>query len=407
MSSESDQLHYWLEQEPVNTDTFLQPDTPTTLTQPLIRSRLDNLQKRHLRITGQLISQQKTKLSEFQAAFAERTDSNLFPPDKRGVFEFINGEQFLEENQNNVFKLLSELQVIAQHTGTSHDSIPLEKRVAENVDDTPNRFANDMKAIYESELDDLRGRQKDLFREFLNEYVEQKGTLQHELARIAAPLPSHPPTAPAATLPAQAATKDHTEMEAPKSKRLRFTTPLTQPRHHVEPPSHPVSTSPPRRMPVPPQLSRDPRLRNDLRTAGGGRPPEVSTAPRANRPPDVATATRAIRPANLTSAVPPVVKSSSASPKPKLQKAPQSLLDIGTMDMVGADVYLVERQSKIRIRLGVAKDFDDALHAPSPDCPLYVRYSNGEQWFHRKRDSAKIGSVAKIQPMIHKYLLQT
>ena len=77
------------------------------------------------------------------------------------------------------------------------------------------------------------------------------------------------------------------------------------------------------------------------------------------------------------------------------------------MDMVGADVFLIERQSKTRVRLGEAKDFDNALHAPREDSPIYVRYLQGEQWFYRARDHARIGLVSKIEPVIRKYLLQT
>ncbi|KAI9251427.1 hypothetical protein BDA99DRAFT_563702 [Phascolomyces articulosus] len=465
MSTENEELQYWLEQESItNTDAFLAPDTPTGPSRSLINTRLDNIQKKHERIVERLINQQTWALSDFQAAFAERIDPSLFQTSlekKSGIFETINGERFLVEKQSQILQILDQLQnVITQGKGEAQkDTLP-EKLCAQRISEPIDPFTNQINIIYESELKVLRDRQKTLFADFQRDYIEQKGPLRQQLGQLEhstlstspqlqskAPTPVPAPATPALSIPTK---RTETEAQPPPSstKRIRFSSPPVQSRQ--ESPRQPIrsNTSPSHKgavfqgqIPPGPSIlirtpSRDPRIRNEQAAPFGRSQPETHPkAPRGVIQKTKATATANAtpisapsnyqntsapnKPANTSSgSMPPEVVSSAPSssstsslkqhkhkPIPKGINAP--LLDRGTMDMVGPDVFFIERQSKTRIHLGVAKDFDNALHAPQENSPIFVRWMQNDRWFYRRRDQARIGLVSKIEPMIRKYLLQT
>ncbi|KAG2219208.1 hypothetical protein INT45_013074 [Circinella minor] len=437
MSTENDELQYWLEQEPItNAGVFLAPDTPTAPSEILIKTQLENNQKKHERIVERLINQQVWALNDFQAAFADRIDPSLIqaPETKSGYFEFIRGQDFLVERQGEIHDLLNQLQTMIQDG--KEDTIPIKDLVSQNINDPVDNFTDQIKVIYDSELKVLRDRQKDLSENFQREYIEQKGNLHQQLTQfVKPPLQQQQQQQRVPVLQSSGtsivSTTNQIENEKTRlpSKRMRSNSPPTQPRNKES------RVSPPRRVPIPqtqqshspaPGLtrvpSRDPRIRTmDSATTGNlsnSRSPEVAvatpiTTPSNNsykNPPAIATPSNNMKPPEVASSSSPAMTSSLKPRAKPLFKNPSinaSLLDRSKMDMVGADVFLIERQSKTRVRLGEAKDFDNALHAPQEDSPIYVRYLQGEQWFYRARDHARIGLVSKIEPMIRKYLLQT
>ena len=138
-----------------NAGVFLAPDTPTGPSETLIKTQLENNQKKHERIVERLINQQVWALTDFQAAFADRIDPSLFqataPETKSGYFEYIRGEDFFVDKQGEISELLNELQRVIQDG--KEDKVPMKDLVSQNVNDPVDPFTDQIKVNIEIWVD--------------------------------------------------------------------------------------------------------------------------------------------------------------------------------------------------------------------------------------------------------------
>ncbi|KAG2230441.1 hypothetical protein INT48_009187 [Thamnidium elegans] len=96
---------------------------------------------------------------------------------------------------------------------------------------------------------------------------------------------------------------------------------------------------------------------------------------------------------------------------PRPPRKIETLLDKGSLLIYNKPCRVLIRQPNGTAKAyGNPKDYDDAIHSRTtrPDNPVYKRHMNGADYLFYKTDSGNvvtIGSVSKIQPLIHKYFL--